>query len=323
MAHEITIRADGYAEMAFVGQTPWHGLGQELPVDANMDAWRKAAGMDWEIKQAPVQYLGETLTLGGHHTFDGQFVQYRSDTKAPLGIVSQRYKPVQPAEVLEFFSDLVEESGFRLHTAGTLFGGRRMWALAETGKFAEVSDGDGIGAFLLLSTSTDRSLSTTARFTSIRVVCNNTLSMAVKDGSHSVSFTHSRAFDHELMKRKLGAAVQSFDAFMMMAKHLRKQQMSSAAADKFVRTISLTAEQQIDPQYQANKNRMYAKVIELFEGSAKGSEMAGHTKWGMVNAVTEYLDHHHPARTQDAKLNSTWFGIGDSIKAKTLELLAA
>lgn len=320
MAHEITIRADGYAEMAFVGQTPWHGLGQELQVDADMDAWRKAAGMDWTIEQAPVQYATPD---GAVMEFDSRFVQYRSDTKAGLGIVSERYKPVQPAEVLEFFSDLVEESGFRLHTAGTLFGGRRMWALAETGKFGEVTKGDGVGAFLLLSTSADKSLATTARFTSIRVVCNNTLSMAVKDGSHSVSFSHSRHFDHDLMKAKLGAAVQSFDAFMLMAQHLKKQKMTVAAASEFVAKISLSKEQLKDPDYKPADNRMYGKVIELFEGAAKGAELAGRTKWGMVNAVTEYLDHHHPARTADARLNSTWFGSGDAIKAQALELLAA
>lgn len=319
MAHEITIRADGYAEMAFVGETPWHGLGQELEAGADMEAWRKAAGMDWTIEKAPVLFQSGEQT----NAFDGQFVQYRSDTKAPLGIVSDRYKPVQPAEVLEFFSDLVQESGFRLHTAGTLFGGRRMWALAETGKFGEVVKGDGVGAFLLLSTSTDKTLSTTARFTSVRVVCNNTLSMAVKDGSHSVSFTHARHFDHDLMKRKLGAAVQSFDAFMLMAKHLQKQKMTAKAADEFIANISINKAVASDPDYNVRGSRMYAKVLQLFEGEAKGAEMLGQTKWGMLNAVTQYVDHHHPARTADARLNSAWFGSGDSIKEQAIQLLAA
>lgn len=320
MAHEITIRADGYAEMAFVGETPWHGLGQELEAGADMEAWRKAAGMDWTIEQAPVQFATDG---GAVHEFDSRFVQYRSDNKFPLGIVSERYKPVQPAEVLEFFSDLVQESGFRLHTAGTLFGGRRMWALAETGRFGEVVKGDGVGGFLLLSTSADKSLATTARFTSVRVVCNNTLSMAVKDGSHSVSFTHSRHFDHDLMKAKLGAAVQSFDAFMLMAKHLQKQKMTVKAANEFVAKISLSKSQLLDKEYKPEDNRMFAKVMELFEGSAKGAEMLGQTKWGMLNAVTQYVDHHHPARTNDARLNSAWFGGGDSVKEQAIQLLTA
>lgn len=325
MAHEITIRQDGYAEMAFVGETPWHGLGQELEVGADMKTWRRAAGMDWSIKSSPVLYPSviDTSPVEIESQFLGQNVLYRSDTGAPLSIVSDRYKPVQPYEVLDFFKDLVEESGFRLHTAGTLFGGKRMWALAETGKFGEVSEGDGVGGFLLLSTSADKSLATTARFTSVRVVCNNTLGFATANKSNSVSFTHAREFDHELMKQKLGAAVDSFGAFMEMAKVLRKQRIGGSNAIEFVRKLVLTPEQYADNDYNYNKHRAFSKIMDLFEGEAKGAELVGDSKWGMLNAVTEYLDHHHPARNKDARLNNTWFGGGEAMKEKAVELLLA
>lgn len=319
MAHEITIRQDGYAEMAFVGETPWHGLGQELAVDADMETWRKAAGMDWTIRSTPVLYNSAT----GVQEFTGRKVLHRSDTGAPLSVVSDRYKPVQPTEVLEFFNDLVTESGFRLHTAGTLFGGKRMWALAETGKFGEVSEGDGVGGFLLLSTSADKSLATTARFTSVRVVCNNTLGFATANNANCVSFTHAREFDHNLMKEKLGAAVDSFGAFMEMAKVLQKQRIGGSNAIEFVRKLVLTKEQYNDNDYNYNKHRAFSKIMDLFEGEAKGSELVGDSKWGMLNAVTEYFDHHHPARNAEARLNNTWFGVGESYKNKAVELLTA
>lgn len=320
MAHELTTRANGYTEMAFVGDLPWHGLGQELKQDASIEEWKVAAGFDWTIEQAPVQFATPD---GAVNPVESRFVQYRSDNNFPLGIVSERYKPVQPEQVLEFFRDLVEESGFRLHTAGTLFGGKRLWALAETGRFGEVSKGDGVGGFLLLSTSADKSLATTARFTSVRVVCNNTLSMATENNQHCVSFNHSRAFDHDLMKAKLGAAVQSFEGFMLMAQYLRKQKLEQAQAVEFVRNIVLSDEQYSNPDYKYEKNRGFAKIMSLFNEEAKGIEYAGRTKWGLVNAVTEYLDHHLPARTDDARLNSAWFGTGDAMKARTLELLTA
>ncbi len=320
MAHEITIRADGYAEMAFVGDTPWHGLGQELPAEADMATWRQAAGMDWTIEKSPVEY--RITDAVGHQTVPQRFVQYRSDTGMPLSVVSERYKPVQPHEVLSFFDDLVKESGFRLHTAGTLFGGKRMWALAETGRYGEVSKDDGVGGFLLLSTSADKSLATTARFTTVRVVCNNTLSLAHKRDAY-VSFTHSRAFDHELMKAKLGRAVESFGAFMEMAQHLRKQRVTAEAASAFVRRLVLTNEQLVDPDYNYGKNRAYAKIINLFNGEAKGAELVGDSKWGLLNAVTEYYDHHMPARTADARLNNTWFGKGDEAKSIMTDMLLA
>jgi phage/plasmid-like protein (TIGR03299 family) len=225
MAHELTIREDGFTEMAFVGATPWHDLGNKLEEGADMETWKKAAGMDWTIKQAPVHY--EVIDDNEHHnlsTFKGQNILYRSDNNEALSIVSDRYKPVQPAEVLEFFDSLVKEAGFKLHTAGTLRGGKRLWALAETGKFGEVCKDDGVGGFLLLSTSCDRSLATTARFTSIRVVCNNTLTMATNKTKSVVSVPHSTIFDHDKVTLELGKVTEAFGSFMEMAKFLQKQE---------------------------------------------------------------------------------------------------
>ncbi|CAB4121464.1 LGT_TIGR03299, phage/plasmid-like protein TIGR03299 [uncultured Caudovirales phage] len=324
MAHELTIRADGYTEMAFVGELPWHGLGQELPEGADMATWRKAAGMDWTIEKSPVYYQDkDSVGTDFKYGFIGQNVLYRSDTKAPMSVVSDRYKPVQPAEVLDFFKDLVEESGFRLHTAGTLFGGKRLWALAETGKFGEVTKGDGVGGFLLLSTSCDKSLATTARFTSIRVVCNNTLSMATEGRKDCVSFNHSRAFDHNLMKAKLGLAVESFGAFMEMGKYLQSQKLKQAQATEFVRQLVLNPAQLHNEEYEYTKHRGFVKIMSLFTEEAKGIELVGQTKWGMLNAVTEYFDHHLPARTDDARLNNAWFDTGNTLKAKAIQMLVA
>lgn len=318
MAHELTTREDGFVEHAFVGETPWHGLGQRLDENASMDTWRKAAGMDWTIEQTEAQFTPE-----GSNTIviPDRFVQYRSDNNMPLSVVSARYKPVQPAQVLEFFHDLVEENGFKLHTAGTLFGGKRLWALAETGKFAEVSKGDNVGGYLLLSTSCDKSLATTARFTTIRVVCNNTLSFATKNNDNMVSFNHLTEFNHELIKAKLGSAVESFGAFMDVAKELKQQKITTNQAVEFVRKLVLTNSQLLDENYDFTKHRGYRKIMDLFQVEATGIELAGQTKWGMLNAVTEYFDHHHPARTPDARLNNTWFGTGDSLKSDALRLL--
>jgi phage/plasmid-like protein (TIGR03299 family) len=320
MAHQLTTREDGYVEHAFVGEVPWHGLGQQLDANADMETWRKAAGMDWTIEQTECQF---TPASGNTTIIPERFVQYRSDNNLPLSVVSARYKPVQPAQVLDFFNDLVAENGFRLHTAGTLFGGKRLWALAETGKFGEVSKGDNVGGYLLLSTSCDRSLATTARFTTIRVVCNNTLSFATKNNENMVSFNHLTEFNHEIIKAKLGSAVESFGAFMDVAKELKKQKITTAYAAEFVKKLVLTNAQLRDDNYDFTKNRGYRKIMDLFQLEAVGIEYAGQTKWGMLNAVTEYFDHHHPARTPDARLNNTWFGGGDSMKSDALRLLTA
>lgn len=324
MAHELTTRENGFTEMAFVGETPWHGLGQQLTHDSTIEEWQVASGMDWTVDSSPVEYSyfdenGKLIS----NAFSGQNVLYRSDTKMPLSVVSNRYKAVQPKEVLEFFRDLVDESGFRIHTAGTLRGGKRMWALAETGNFAEVSKGDGIGGFLLLSTSCDRTLATTARFTSIRVVCNNTLSIAINENQSAISFSHIQKWDHELVKEKLGAKVAQFGAFMEMTKHLRKQKMNIFQAKEFLNQLVAPMNQVKKEEHSLEDNRAYKSILELFDSSAKGIEMAGHTKWGMLNAVTEYFDHHKPARNNDARLDATWFGTGEKAKNDALRLLIA
>jgi phage/plasmid-like protein (TIGR03299 family) len=323
MSAELTIRQDGFVEMAFIGDTPWHRSGQRLQEDATIEDWQKEAGLDWTIETAPIQY--QALSMSGYgiatNNFKGRNVLYRSDNREPLSVVSERYKAVQPKEVLEFFRDLVKENGFKIHTAGTLMGGKRMWALAQTGKYGEIVKDDGVGGFLLLSTSCDRSLATTARFTTVRVVCNNTLTMAHDTNKHTVSFSHIKRFDHLAVKAKLGSAVESFGAFIEMGKFLQAQQMSYNQADEFVKKLVMPINQVSREDYDLSSNRAYQKIMDLFGGGAQGAGMVGYTKWAMLNAVTEYYDHHKPSHSADARLNSAWFGSGDRMKNNATKIL--
>jgi len=122
-------------QMAYVGQTPWHGLGNELTTNQPLEVWAKQAGLDWQIQESPVRYVTNSSgSLGQILSYPDSKVLYRSDTRAPLSVVGNRFKVVQPEEILEFYRDLTEVSGFELETAGVLKGGRKMWALARTGQ---------------------------------------------------------------------------------------------------------------------------------------------------------------------------------------------
>lgn len=94
--------------MAYVGEKPWHGLGNRLPADQSIDTWKKNAGMDWSIEDAEVRFITGQNGIGTISAFPEQKVLYRSDTKAPLSVVSNRFKVVQPGEILEFYRDLTE-----------------------------------------------------------------------------------------------------------------------------------------------------------------------------------------------------------------------
>jgi phage/plasmid-like protein (TIGR03299 family) len=172
--------------MAYVGETPWHGLGNSLTPHQPIEVWAQQAGMDWRIESSNVSYMaqnerGQNIIL----PYEEQRVLYRSDTHAPLSVVSQRYQEVQPLEILEFYRDLTEQSGFELETAGVLKGGKKFWALAKTGQTSALKGKDVSNGYILLATACDGTLATTAQFTSIRVVCNNTLAIALKGQSSS------------------------------------------------------------------------------------------------------------------------------------------
>ena len=198
--------------MAYVGETPWHGLGNELSPKQPIEIWAKQAGMDWRIESSDVSYMANNDK--GHNLilpFAEQKVLYRSDNFEPLSVVSQRYQEVQPREILEFYRDLTEQSDFELETAGILKGGRKLWALARTGQSATLKGKDVSNGYLLLATACDGTLATTAQFTSIRVVCNNTLAISLANGSGGiVKVPHSTSFDADKVKQQLGVSVKQW-----------------------------------------------------------------------------------------------------------------
>ena len=191
--------------MAYAGATPWHGLGNNLPRKQPIEVWQREAGMNWQILESPVHFKSDAVGhLGAIHSFPEQKVLFRSDTKAPLSVVSKRYHTVQPREVLEFYRDLTEVSGYELETAGVLKRGRKFWALARTGQGIAVKGNDQVNGYLLLATSCDGTLATTATPTTIRVVCNNTLTIAVDGMAQGVKVPHSTEFNPQRVKQQLG-----------------------------------------------------------------------------------------------------------------------
>lgn len=327
--HGITQRAGGFAEMAYAGDRPWHGLGQRLEAGAPMVDWQKAAGMDWEIEEAEalfdirskVSNRSTDAILQDTHSFSGKKVLFRSDTGAPLSVVGDRYKPVQPAEVLEFFTELVEDQGFQMHTAGTLFGGKKFWALAkmEEERFVKANK-DGIGGFVLLSTSTDGSMSTSAKFTSIAVVCNNTLGWANKQNKgDAVRTMHTKQFDAAKVKQQLGLAKDSYDNLMKAAETLAETKISLEDAEDFIKFLFTNS--RLDAGKSAiEESRPFQTIMSLYNGEAMGADLSTRegTLWGAVNAVTEYVDHHSGGKTVDRRLNQAWFGAGNTIKNAAL-----
>lgn len=306
--------------MAYVGQTPWHGLGHQLPAQQPIEVWAQQAGMDWEIRETPVRFItGTAGTLGAIESFPDNKVLFRSDTNAPLSVVSQRYQVVQPREILEFYRDLTEISGFELETAGILKGGRKFWALARTGQSGTLKGKDVSRGYVLLATACDGTLATTAQFTSIRVVCNNTLAIALDRNDGAVKVPHNTRFDAEAVKKQLGLSVSGWKTFMDSMKALSERKMKNAEAQRFFLQV-FTDTGSSRPQGITNESAM-AKALSLYEGRGKGSTLpsAQGTAYGLLNAVTEFVDHERRARSTDYRLDSAWFGQGAAIKERALK----
>lgn len=321
MAHEIHFNIRGKASMAYVNEEPWHGLGQKLSAHASIDTWIKEAGMDYTILSSPVKY---TDPLGKDALFEGKNVLMRSDTGAPLGLVGNKYRVVQPAEILEFFRDITESNQFELETAGVLFDGQKYWALAKTGDTARIGgrgSKDVVNGYLLLATSCDGTLMTRAQFTSVRVVCNNTLTAAtrgrgIKDNG-AVSISHRTHFKPNEIKQQLGIS-PVWQEFVDGANALSEIKVKDDIAMKFM--VDILGNPEKDLQDQANNIKAVATAYQLYKGKGRGSDMKSSegTAWGLVNAVTEYVDH-LAGTSQDSRLYLGLFYDGSYLKNQAFQ----
>jgi len=322
MSHELTQRADGTVEFAYLQSDglPWHGLGQAMNDGASIDEWRVAAGMDWKIGRSRVRYGNET----NFRIIEDQHVLFRSDTKDALGIVSDRYQVVQPAEVLEFFRDVARAGGLELSAAGTIYGGRRFWATAKIGEASPASVKDRIGGYLLLSTSADGSLATEARLTSVRVVCRNTLQFARADAKPALRVSHRSKFDPATVQAQMGLNTAAWDAFRHNLTRLSNVDLHEEQAAEITAGLFAGADSQ-EARDKARETAGFRKVLALFNGEGMGAGLDGvfGTANGLLQAVTEYADHHVRARSDENRFAAAQWGAGADLKREAWDTLIA
>ena len=319
MAHELTTNQLGQVEFAYLEQDglPWHGLGQPMPVGASIDEWRSKAGMDWRIQRSEVRF-NTSRTEEVLVKMPEQHVLFRSDNHEALGLVSKKYQVVQPSEVIEFFRDIAKAGGLELSAAGTIYGGKRFWATAKIGEASPTSISDKIGGYLLISTSADGSLATEVRRPTVRTVCSNTLAMAMADAHASVRVTHKSVFDPAAVKEFMGLNEAAWAAFKHQVVRLANKPVLIEAAESITADI-------LGGGDKVHATAGYNKILDLFQGEAKGSELDGvqGTAWGYINAVTEYADWFSRARSQENRFVSAQWGPGADLKQRALDAVLA
>ena len=298
--------------MAYAGEVPWHGLGNKVSEDISVDEMTIQAGLNWTVSKRAVEFKD---MLGQNHLFKDRFVLARDLDNKAMSVVSGRYKPVQPKEIMEFYRDLVKLGGFKLETAGSLSDGKRIWALAKTGDTAKLLGNDQIDGYLLLATSYDGTFATLAQFTSVRVVCNNTLAMAMSDKKSRISIPHVREFKADDVKEEMGIHREAWEAFRASAEALARIKLDSKHAENVIYGLFSAIKEPETKEAIVLKNHA-DNVVKLFSGTGMGSDLesANGTAWGVVNAVTEYVDHWKRARSQDTRMSGAWFGEGARLK---------
>lgn len=337
-------KTKGHAAIAFAGEMPWHGLGYAIQPGDSIATITERAGLGYDVLTGRAFYSADCddapLTRAA-----GFVPLYRSDTGALLSMVSDKYKPVQPSTVVKFIADLCAIGGFTLETLGALSGGKRVWALARVNDGAPVLGHDTVRPYVLFATSYDATMATSAKFTSIRVVCNNTISIAVAQAGRegeatesdktegavvqAVRVPHTAIFEPDAVRLKLGIVANAFERFLVQSRILAQVDMPESHADAFLQ--ELLGPQLRDGQFVAAKHttradavrgtRAYKRVMDLFDGKQIGAELTGGAnRWAMLNAVTQWCDHER-GRTADSRIASTWFGESDRLKSQALALL--
>lgn len=330
MPHMID-ETTGAPAIAYVGETPWHGLGRKLTAGSSIEQWTEQARLAWNVMRSPVLYTDQRdPDYMPSLKFTDRHVLYRSDTGKPLGIVSSNYKIVQPADVMGFFGELTALGGFQMETAGALSDGKRIWALARISDGAPIIGHDIVRPYLLLSTSYDTSSATIAKLTAIRVVCNNTLTASLNTGhgkvgkavSTTVSVGHAASFDAKAVRLQLGVFENAFDKWLIQTRILAEKKMDLDAAGKL--TAKLMGE--MAPAFPVNgvvdvaKSKGYRRIMELFDGAAIGTDLTGgFSRWDWVNSVTQWIDHER-GNSNATRLSSAWFGTGDRLKSRAYDL---
>ena len=255
-----------------------------------------------------------------------QQVLIRSDNGAPLSVVSDSYCIVQPKEVIEFYRDLVDDSAFSLETAGALDEGRKVWGLARSNNSKNILDNkdDSIDAFLLLASSCDKSLATTVAFTSIRVVCQNTLNFAMeqikgKAQPRCFKIAHNRQFNWDEAKKKLNLIDNAWSDFIKKVDQFAKTKIEPNDIDKFFESLYLSGKK--DDEKLSRNAIIEIQNLKSALVNAPGRDLptAKDTVWGLVNAVTYYVDHKRKSNNQSTRLDSAWFGSGALLKEKAWE----
>ena len=315
MAHELEI-VNGQARMFYSGATPWHGLGTQVDNVLTAEEALVAGGLNWDVEKVPAW---DALPDGTFVQVPGRFHVRRTEDNKILGAVGGDYNPIQNREAFEFFDTLVDSGEAKYETAGSLFGGKKIWLTAKVGSDFQVCGEDYTG-YLLISTSHDGSRAFTAATTFIRVVCNNTETMAMNGAKTKWTLHHKSTLTGKAQEARetLQMTHKAMDAFDAEVQAMMQIQVDADAFKKIIEGEDFL------PKQKRQKEKNVEQLMQIFENepTIKDTDIAG-TGWGAFNAVTFWLDHGLAVRSAEARMTKLTEGLGYSIRNKMRDRVKA
>lgn len=272
--------------MFYVRETPWHGLGTRVVEAPSSAEALIMAGLDWSVVQEPI-YTGNDL-------IEGYKANIRDKDRKVLGVVTDRYKVIQNHEAFAFTDELLSE-GVRYETAGSLQGGKKVWLLAHM-PHEYIISGERISPYLLFSNTHDGSGAIKVALTPIRVVCNNTLNLALATAKRSWSMIHTGDIKGKMSEARdtLFMAEKYMDSLGKEFENLRLKKLTDKQVMDFIE-ILLPMESDLSDQQTKNMKKLQEDMkMRYFD--APDLQDVGKNAYRFINAVSDFATHAEPIR---------------------------
>lgn len=273
--------------MFYVRETPWHGLGTRVKEAPSSKDALIYAGLDWKVIQEPVYTDSQEL-------IEGYKANVRDSDRRVLGVVTDRYKVIQNEEAFAFTDALLGE-GVRYETAGSLQGGKKVWMLARM-PHEYIITGERISPYLLFSNTHDGSGAIKVALTPIRVVCNNTLNLALSTAKRSWSMIHTGDIQGKLQEAKdtLLLADRYMDSLGKEFENLRMKSMTDKQVMEYIEVLLPVEE---DGTMKQKRNIEHLREdLKMRYFDAPDLQDVGKNAYRFINAVSDFATHAQPLR---------------------------
>lgn len=322
MAHNIN-NTNGKWSFAAKGEKAWHGLGQYVDKAMTSEEAIKLGGLDYQVERRPL--YAPTQEEGQYVEVPGYFSNVRVDTNQPLGVIKGRYTIVQNKDAFGFFDSIVDKGEAIFETAGALGRGERIFITAKLPDDMLVR-GEKVEKYIMLTNSHDATTKIIAGFTSVRVVCNNTLTAALKNLDNKVSISHTASAESKLKEasRVMGIASKYMDEVNKVFESMTYKKLSDLEFKNFIESVMKNDQKVQQEEEKEASSRMNNTVNQIYDFAlthdTQKTEAAYRTLWGAYNSISGFYTHLKSYQTSEIRMKDISYGTASDKITKAFTL---